>query len=165
MRDHTLTMSNLQNLAVPIGANLAATDSSVAVPEPLAGHPEPSGEMSLQDMVWIVEFRETGTAQMEGTLNAELQVSVDNGATWRTGDGIEIPNRRPGPALRRLRCADPRRGQPAARRAGDHQRRADPLQDGLHVNRTGWRRRRGHRGRDELPDPRRGRVGPARAIP
>lgn len=93
MRDVLLTMSNAQSLAVPVDDNLSATDSTVEVPEPSAGNPEPSGETPLAEgLDWILLIEEkTGTPiQVEGNLHAELQYSLDGGSSWQTGDGVEI---------------------------------------------------------------------------
>jgi len=93
MRDALLTMSNLQALSVLVDADLAATDSTVVVPEPLAGHPEPSGETPLvEGLDWIVNFREATTVPIavQGVLVAELQFSIDGGANFLPAQGVEV---------------------------------------------------------------------------
>lgn len=84
MRDTILTMSNRQALSVPVDDNLADTASTNDVPNPPSGENEPSGELPVQGMEWIVTVEEnTGTPiQVEGTLLARLQISLDQGAGW-----------------------------------------------------------------------------------
>lgn len=86
MRDTILTMSNRQALAVPVDDNLADTASTEDVPNPPAGENEPSGELPIQGFEWIVMVEEnTGTPiQVEGTLLARLQISLDQGSGWAT---------------------------------------------------------------------------------
>jgi len=81
-------MSNLQSLAVPVGANLGATDSAVVVPVAAAD----SGYSPSQGMVWKVAILEaTATPiQVEGKFLAELQFSLDAGSTWQTDQGVEM---------------------------------------------------------------------------
>jgi len=90
MRDQVLTMSNRQALAVPVDANLGATDSTNEIPNPPVGENQPAMNLDTP-LWWLLEFEENTAAaiQVEGTLNAELQFSLD-GATWRTGDGVEV---------------------------------------------------------------------------
>lgn len=89
MRDTELTMSNLQSLAIPINANLGATDSTAVVPVAAAD----SGYAPGQGMVWKVAILEATTPtpiQVEGKFLAELQFSLDAGSTWQIDQGVEM---------------------------------------------------------------------------
>lgn len=87
MRDVALTMSLLQSLAVPVNADLGATNSTSTIPNPPAAESQPSGDIPLEaGLDWIVSFLEaTGTPiQVEGRLVATLQFSLDSGGTYQT---------------------------------------------------------------------------------
>lgn len=86
-------MSNRQSLSVPVDTNLGATNSTSVVPNPPAGEGQPSGATPLSgELVWVLEIEEaTATpVAVQGTFNAELQISLDAASSWRAGDGTEV---------------------------------------------------------------------------
>lgn len=91
MRDVVLTMSNRQVIAVPVDANLGDTNSTNEIPLPAAGDPQPSGEVPLAGLEWIVNVEETTAVaiQVEGTLLARLQFSTNAGGAWHTDEELE----------------------------------------------------------------------------
>lgn len=88
-RDRLWTMSDGQALSVPVGANLAATDSTNRVPRDDTGADGAQHPGNLPpDAVWHVDAR-VGATAMEGRLVADLQISRDGGATF-----LAAPNAR-----------------------------------------------------------------------
>ncbi len=87
MRDVALTMSLLQSLAVPVNADLGATNSTSTIPNPPAAESQPSGDIPLAaGLDWIVSLQEATVVpiQVEGRLISTLQFSTDSGATFNT---------------------------------------------------------------------------------
>ncbi len=89
MRDVELTMSDGQSLSIPEGTSeLSDTNSSDEVPQ--AGESGFSGV--THPLNWHVIAREATSSpvQVEGTLLARLQVSIDGGGSWLTDQEVEM---------------------------------------------------------------------------